>query len=83
MKQHIDSFNYFINVEIKKIVQANNKVTCDSDPSFYLRYLDIHVGEPSTTVCKRRRIRRRRRRGRWRRGRERERESEERKDKRY
>lgn len=38
VKQHIDSFNYFINVEIKKIVQANDKVTCDADPLFYLRY---------------------------------------------
>jgi hypothetical protein len=26
VKQHIDSFNYFINVEIKKIVMANQKV---------------------------------------------------------
>lgn len=37
VKQHIDSFNYFINVEIKKIVQANDKVTCDADPLFYLK----------------------------------------------
>eukprot|EP00053_Salpingoeca_punica_P018423 m.180595 g.180595 ORF g.180595 m.180595 type:complete len:1139 (+) comp17430_c0_seq1:156-3572(+) len=47
VKQHIDSFNYFINVEIKKIVQANNKVTCDADPSFFVKYLDIRVGEPT------------------------------------
>ncbi len=37
VKQHIDSFNYFINHEIKKIVRANEKVTCDTDPNFYLR----------------------------------------------
>ena len=39
VKQHIDSFNYFINHEIKKIVRAkgNERVTCDSDPNFYLR----------------------------------------------
>jgi len=39
VRQHIDSFNYFINQEIKKIVRAkgNEKVTCDSDPNFYLR----------------------------------------------
>lgn len=37
VKQHIDSFNYFINVEIKKIVDANNKVTCDADPLFYIK----------------------------------------------
>lgn len=37
VKQHIDSFNYFIAVEIKKIVEANNKVICDADPLFYIK----------------------------------------------
>lgn len=40
VKQHIDSFNYFINHEIKKIVKANEKVTCDTDPNFYLKCAD-------------------------------------------
>uniref|UniRef100_A0A336KW81 DNA-directed RNA polymerase subunit beta n=1 Tax=Culicoides sonorensis TaxID=179676 RepID=A0A336KW81_CULSO len=46
VKQHIDSFNYFINVDIKKIVEANSKVTSDADPSFYLQYTDVRVGKP-------------------------------------
>lgn len=46
VKQHIDSFNYFINVDIKKIIQANEKVLCDADPTFYLKYLDVRVGKP-------------------------------------
>ncbi|XP_076183240.1 RNA polymerase III subunit RpIII128 isoform X2 [Ptiloglossa arizonensis] len=46
VKQHIDSFNYFINVEIKKIVKANEKVLSDADPLFYLKYLNVHVGSP-------------------------------------
>lgn len=39
VKQHIDSFNYFINHEIKKIVHAkgNEKVTCDADPNFFFK----------------------------------------------
>lgn len=37
VKQHIDSFNYFINHEIKKIVKANEKVTSDTDPNFFLK----------------------------------------------
>lgn len=37
VKQHVDSFNYFVNVEIKKIVQANEKVLTDVDPTFYLK----------------------------------------------
>lgn len=43
VKQHIDSFNYFINEDIKKIVQANDKVTSDADPSFYLKYLNVRI----------------------------------------
>ena len=49
VRQHIDSFNYLINDEIKKIIRAkaNEKVTCDTDPNFYLKYTNIHVGKPS------------------------------------
>ncbi|XP_064484675.1 DNA-directed RNA polymerase III subunit RPC2-like [Ornithodoros turicata] len=46
VRHHIDSFNHFINVEIKDIVKANEKITSDADPQFYLKYLDIHVGKP-------------------------------------
>uniref|UniRef100_S4RAQ1 DNA-directed RNA polymerase n=1 Tax=Petromyzon marinus TaxID=7757 RepID=S4RAQ1_PETMA len=46
VKQHIDSFNYFINVEIKKIMMANEKITSDADPMWYLKYLNIYVGTP-------------------------------------
>ncbi|KAK9477961.1 hypothetical protein V1514DRAFT_352795 [Lipomyces japonicus] len=46
VKQHLDSFNYFVNVDLKKIVKANEKVVSDVDPEFYLKYLDIRVGMP-------------------------------------
>ncbi|XP_012274877.1 DNA-directed RNA polymerase III subunit RPC2 isoform X1 [Orussus abietinus] len=46
VKQHIDSFNYFINVEIKKIVKANEKVISDADPLFYVKYLNVYIGSP-------------------------------------
>lgn len=46
VKQHIDSFNYFINVEIKNIMKANDKVVSDVDLTFYLKYLNIYVGMP-------------------------------------
>ncbi|XP_067856092.1 transcription factor RFX4 [Heptranchias perlo] len=46
VKQHIDSFNYFINVEIKKIMKANERVTSDADPMWYLKYLNIYIGVP-------------------------------------
>jgi DNA-directed RNA polymerase III subunit RPC2 len=37
VKQHIDSYNFFVDVEIKKIVKANEKVLSDVDPTFYLK----------------------------------------------
>ena len=43
-KQHIDSFNYFLNVDIKTIVMANNRITCDADQTWYLEYTDIRIG---------------------------------------
>ena len=47
VRQHIDSFNYFINEDIKNIVKANEKVTSSADPMFYLKYNNVHVGEPN------------------------------------
>ncbi|KAI8967422.1 DNA-directed RNA polymerase III subunit RPC2 [Mycotypha africana] len=49
VKQHIDSFNYFVDVDLKKIIKANEKVTSDVDPHFYLKYTNIHVGMPERT----------------------------------
>ncbi|KAJ7058148.1 beta and beta-prime subunits of DNA dependent RNA-polymerase [Mycena amicta] len=46
VKQHIDSYNYFIESDIKNIVKANHKVTSDVDPRFWLKYTDINVGMP-------------------------------------
>ncbi|KAE9406092.1 beta and beta-prime subunits of DNA dependent RNA-polymerase [Gymnopus androsaceus JB14] len=46
VKQHIDSFNYFVDVDIKNVVKANNKVTSDVDPRFWLKYTDINIGFP-------------------------------------
>uniref|UniRef100_A0A7S2ZCL7 DNA-directed RNA polymerase subunit beta n=1 Tax=Rhodosorus marinus TaxID=101924 RepID=A0A7S2ZCL7_9RHOD len=47
VRQHIDSFNYFINVEIWNIVKANSKVNSDADANFQLVYTDVQVGRPS------------------------------------
>lgn len=32
--------------QIKKIVKANEKITTDADPVWYLKYLNIYVGSP-------------------------------------
>uniref|UniRef100_A0A7S4I9T1 DNA-directed RNA polymerase subunit beta n=1 Tax=Odontella aurita TaxID=265563 RepID=A0A7S4I9T1_9STRA len=49
MKQHIDSFDYFVNIEMKQIVQSPSacEIRSEHDPKFYLRYTDCWVGEPS------------------------------------
>ena len=49
MRQHIDSFNHFINFDMKQIVAArsNQEVRSEADPKFFLRYTDIYVGEPN------------------------------------
>ncbi|KAL1150740.1 hypothetical protein V6Z11_A10G284400 [Gossypium hirsutum] len=38
MKQQLDSFDYFVNTGIKKIVRVNDRIVSDIDPSIYLRY---------------------------------------------
>jgi DNA-directed RNA polymerase III subunit RPC2 len=37
VKQHIDSFNYFVDVELKKIVAANCEVLSEANNKFFLR----------------------------------------------
>eukprot|EP00842_Homolaphlyctis_polyrhiza_P003272 jgi/Hompol1/3946/HPOL_006825-RA len=46
VKQHLDSFNYFLETEIKQIVKANARIDSDVDPHFYLKFLDIRVLMP-------------------------------------
>ncbi|WWD16953.1 hypothetical protein CI109_101385 [Kwoniella shandongensis] len=46
VKQHLDSFNYFINVDIKAILAANAHVVSDINPYYYIKYTDIRVGQP-------------------------------------
>jgi DNA-directed RNA polymerase III subunit RPC2 len=50
VKQHIDSYNYFVSTDIKQIMLANQKITADADPNFYLKYLDIRIGSPQAEV---------------------------------
>ena len=49
VKQHLDSFDFLVASELASIVaaKANQRVTCDADPGFYLKYTAIHVGVPS------------------------------------
>ncbi|KAG8857812.1 DNA-directed RNA polymerase III core subunit ret1 [Tulasnella sp. 330] len=49
VKQHLDSYNYFVDVDIKNILAANNLITTENDPNFYFRYTSIHVEHPSRT----------------------------------
>ncbi|CAI6330189.1 unnamed protein product [Periconia digitata] len=47
VKQHVDSYNHFVDVELKKIIKANRFVRSDFDPKFLLEYTDIRVLTPN------------------------------------
>ena len=49
VKQHIDSFNYFTDIEIKNIIRSsrNYLIKSEINPNFYLKYRDIHIGFPT------------------------------------
>lgn len=46
VKQHIDSFNHFVDLELQKIVDADPWIMSDVDPSFYIKYQKIYIGRP-------------------------------------
>jgi DNA-directed RNA polymerase III subunit RPC2 len=46
VKQHIDSYNYFVDVDLQAILRANARITSDVDPHFYIEYTSIKVGSP-------------------------------------
>ncbi|XP_050232064.1 DNA-directed RNA polymerase III subunit 2 isoform X2 [Mercurialis annua] len=50
VKQHLDSFNYFVNIGIKKIVRANDRIVSTVDPSIYLKFKDVWIGTPSEMI---------------------------------
>lgn len=47
VKQHIDSFNFLLDVQLKNIVKANRTILSDVDPRFYLHFNDVYVGMPT------------------------------------
>ncbi|XP_058743798.1 DNA-directed RNA polymerase III subunit 2-like [Vicia villosa] len=50
VKQHLDSFNYFVQTDIKKIVRANDRIQATKYPQIYIRFLKVKVGRPSITI---------------------------------
>ncbi|KAL6130145.1 hypothetical protein ACLB2K_068526 [Fragaria x ananassa] len=50
VKQHLDSFNYFVNTGIKKIVRANDRIVSGVDPSIWLRFNNVYIDRPSLTT---------------------------------
>lgn len=49
LRQHIDSFDHFVETEMQQIVQSPSarEIRSEHDPKFYLRYEACWVGEPS------------------------------------
>lgn len=46
VRQHLDSFNHFIQVELKEILKANEYIYCEADPNWFVQFIDIKVGTP-------------------------------------
>ena len=46
MKQQIDSYNYFINIGMKKIMEANKEIRSDVNHKFFVQYQNIYLGDP-------------------------------------
>ncbi|OXV11421.1 hypothetical protein Egran_00819 [Elaphomyces granulatus] len=46
VKQHIDSYNYFVEVQLKKIMEANSTIRSEADSKFYIKFTDIRVTTP-------------------------------------
>ena len=48
MKQHIVSFDYLLETEMKEIVSAesNQIITSDVDPNYFIRWTNCYVGQP-------------------------------------
>ncbi|KAL6179145.1 hypothetical protein ACLB2K_050661 [Fragaria x ananassa] len=49
VREHLDSFNYFVNTGIKRIVRANDRTVSELDPRIYIKFLDVDIGEASVT----------------------------------
>ena len=45
--RHIDSYNFFVDHEIKEIVKANRTIRSDVDKNFFLEFTDIRVERPT------------------------------------
>eukprot|EP00759_Apiculatamorpha_spiralis_P037868 PhF_6_TR37501/c0_g1_i3/m.55379/K03021/RPC2, POLR3B; DNA-directed RNA polymerase III subunit RPC2 len=49
IRQHVSSYNHFIEDEMRKIMLANREVRVATHPTFYLRYNKIYVEMPTMT----------------------------------
>ncbi|KAF4556782.1 DNA-directed RNA polymerase III subunit RPC2-like protein [Elsinoe fawcettii] len=49
IKQHTDSYNYFIETDLRNIVKANSIIHSDADPNTFIRFTDIRVQMPKRT----------------------------------
>eukprot|EP01084_Bolivina_argentea_P278251 475273_1 len=53
VKQHIESFNYFVDKGLKKILKANSVLYFEQKQDLWLRYDSIRIGKPSPLINRR------------------------------
>ena len=47
VKQHVDSYNYFVEQEIPSIVRINRLIKSDQEENFWVEITDVRVGRPT------------------------------------
>ncbi|KAL9241333.1 hypothetical protein vseg_015456 [Gypsophila vaccaria] len=50
VKEHLDSYNYFVTTGIKKIVRVNNEIRSSAFPHIYLKFKDVRIDHPSAVI---------------------------------
>ncbi|KAJ0100856.1 hypothetical protein Patl1_05663 [Pistacia atlantica] len=50
VKQHLDSFSYFVNTGVKKIVRANDRIVSGIDPSIFLSHAEKTIMEKNDII---------------------------------
>ncbi len=47
---HLNSYNHFVDVTMKKIVRANSEIRLANDPTFFFRYTNVYIAADGPTV---------------------------------
>ena len=47
VKQHLNSYDHLVNVDMQEIMMANNEIRVSNHPNFYVRFSNLRLDQPS------------------------------------